>query len=278
MLADAEPGTEISVWVGGGRGAAWYARQPEVSRPAASAIKTAYLIELFTAYAGRLDERLPGIEDLLEATHPAVVHFDDAQRIEIRRDLTNASIREIGHHMIRGTRVSNVVYNAAANVTTAALGGQAEMTRLMHARDPAFSGLVTRRYMLAARDVTGDNAATAASLAAVLQQIARREVPGVARETVDAMRDILALEDQVGPDRHYFKSGSLDSDPLTRIRSGFWDRGDEPIVYVVMGERSGPGSLERAEAGRQLQGSVEAAASVIVAAARAARGWPITQP
>ena len=92
-------------------GEAWYARDADESRPAASAIKTAYLIELVDAYADRLDEPLDGIDELLEATHPAVVHFDSGQREEVRRELTDATVREIAHDMIRGTGVSNVVYN-----------------------------------------------------------------------------------------------------------------------------------------------------------------------
>ena len=83
------------------------------------------------------------------------MHFDSGQREEVRRELTDATVREIDHHMIRGTGVSNVVSNAAANVTTAVLGGPEDLTRRIHARDPTFAGLVTRRYMLAARDVTG---------------------------------------------------------------------------------------------------------------------------
>jgi len=268
----AEPGTTLSVWLGPPVGAAWYARDADVSRPAASAIKTAYLIELFDAYADRLDAPLAGIDDALQPAHPAVVHFDEAQQEEIRRDLTSASVREIGHHMIRGTGVSNVVYNAAANVTTAVLGGPAELTRRIHARDAAFAGLVSRRYMLAARDVTGDNEATASSLAAVLQRIAAGQVAGVAPATLEAMREILAVEDQTGPDRHFFKSGWLDSDPLTRIHSGFWNTTSGTFVYVVMAERPDPGALARDEAGRRLQSTVERVSEAVEGAARAALG------
>lgn len=269
-LENSERGTAISVWVGPPEGQPWYQRDANVSRPAASAIKTAYLIELFDAYADRLDAPLPGTDPVLQADHPAVVHFDETQQAEIRRELSGASVREIAHHMIRGTGVSNLVYNAAANVTTAVLGGPVELTRRIHARDPAFAGLVCRRYMLAARDVTGDNEATASSLAAVLQRIAARTVPGVAPATVEAMREILAVEDQSGPDRHYFKSGSLDSDPLTRIASGFWETPSGTFVYVVMAERSGPGELARDEAGRRLEATMEQVSDAVQGAARAA--------
>ena len=76
VLDEAEPGTELSVWVGPPTGEPWYERDVDVSHPAASAVKTAYLVELFDAYAGRLDEPLEGIDGVLAPTHPAVVHFD----------------------------------------------------------------------------------------------------------------------------------------------------------------------------------------------------------
>ena len=173
--------------------------------------------------------------------------------------------------MIRGTGVSNAVYNAAANVTTAVLGGPEKLTMLMRERDPAFAGLVSRRYMLAARDVTGDNEATAASLAAALQRIAAHEVRGVDQPTVDAMRAILHVPEGDGPDgRHYFKSGSLDSDPLTRIRSGFWDGPAGTLVYVVMVEQPTPGGLARDAAGERLAEVSAAVAEAVLTAARQA--------
>ena len=124
--------------------------------------------------------------------------------------------------MIRGTGVSNAVYNAAANLVTAFLGGPPELTGRIHARHPDFAGIASRRYMLAARDVTGDNEATAASLAAVLAAIARGDVPGLSPETHDAMRDILFLE-ETDDGRHFYKGGSLNSNPITRVLSGYWE-------------------------------------------------------
>ena len=169
----------LSVWVGGPSGEAWYARDADVWRPAASSIKTAYLIELFAAYADGLDAAVKGVAAIVaDPTHPAIVHFDADTQTDIREHLSAASVREIGRMMIRGTGVSNAVYNAAANVTTAVLGGPEALTTLMRERDPAFAGLASRRYMLAARDVTGDNDATAASLAAALRRIAAHEVRG----------------------------------------------------------------------------------------------------
>ena len=54
---------------------------------------------------------------------------------------------------------------------------------------------------------------------------------------------------------HYFKSGSLNSDPMVRIRSGFWHfPPDETTVYVVIVEQPVPGSLSRDRAGERLAG------------------------
>ena len=74
-----------------------------------------------------------------------------------------------------------------------------------------------------------------------------------------------------GPDgRHYFKSGSLGSDPLTWIRSGFWDGPAGTIVYVVMVEQPTPGALARDAAGERLAEVSAAVADAVLAAARQA--------
>lgn len=278
ILGASEPATRLSVWVGGASGPAWYARDAEIRRPVASAIKTAYLIELFAAQAERLDAPLDGIDEFLADGHPAVAHFTAEQRDEIRQALREATVRTIGQHMIRGTGVSNVVYNAAANVTTASLGGPASLTARIHARDPAFADMAVRRYMLAARDVTGDNDATPAALAAALQRIAARDLPGLAPATVEAIRDVLRVDNPDATEPHYVKSGSLDSDPLTRVLSGFRETPAGLVVYVVMAERPEPGTLDRAEAGRRLEATVAAARDALLAAAHAALGVSRARP
>ena len=273
MAAGLDEGMAMSVWVGGATGDPWYVRDAEVWRPAASAIKTAYLVELFDAYAGALDEPVAATAEIVsDPTHPALAHFTAVDQADVREHLTAATPRAIGRMMIRGTSVSNAVYNAAANVTTALLGGPEALTRRIHGRAPAFSGLAVRRYMLAARDVTGDNEATAASLAAVLQRIAARDVPGVDRPTVDAMWDILHVPSDDGPDgAHYYKSGSLNSDPLTRVRSGFWHGRDRVMLYVVMVEQPDPGRRTSRETGEHLAEISVAAAEAVLNAARAMR-------
>lgn len=265
-------------------GAPLYTEAAEVPRPAASSIKTAYLVELFAARAETLDEPLPGAEGIVgDPQHPAVAHFDAETRAEIREHLAGATARTVGHHMIRGDGVSNAVYNAAANLTTAFLGGPRALTGRIHERHPAFSGIESRRYMLAARDVTGDNEATAASLAAVLAQTAAGTIPGVGEATHEALREILFLEEEEeeetdeegsgGVRLHYFKGGSLNSDPITRVLSGYTRRpGDPPgraLVYVFMAESPGPGDREPAAAGDRLRDHLEALRAAALPPARA---------
>lgn len=282
--AEGLPGLERSVWIGfadsgvsGGK--PLYAEAAETPRPAASSIKTSYLVELFAEHAGTLDRPLPGAASIVDdPEHPAVAHFDAATRAEIREHLTEATVRTVGRHMIRGDDVSNAVYNAAANLTTAVLGGPRALTARIHARHPDFAGIEARRYMLAARDVTGDNEATAASLAAVLAEIATGTTPGLSPETHEAMREILFSEET--PDgRAFTKGGSLNSAPITRVLSGYTRRpGDPPgreLVHVFMGELPGAGDEEPAAVGSRL---AEHLAALRAAALPPAREWLRAQP
>lgn len=262
VLAGYPSDVRAGLWIEGLDSDALYRRMASEPLPSASAIKTAYLVELFAAFPA-LDVPLPGADAVLDAPdHPALVHFDDATREEIRATLRGASVRRVARAMIRGDDVSNAVYNAAANLVTAALGGPAALTERLHRRHPAWRGLHVRRYMLAARHVTGDNEATAAALAAVLRGIAARDVPGLDAALYEPMRDILfappdaeraAQDGTASGERHFFKSGSLDSDSPVRILSGWWESGGEAVVYVVIVSRprAGPGSP--AETGRQLE-------------------------
>ncbi len=272
-----------SIWIGTAGGAALYDEAPDVPRPAASSIKTAYLVEFFSDRADALDEPVPdAVEVVGNPEHPAIVHFDADTQAEIKEHLETADARTVGRHMIRGTGVSNPVYNAAANLVTAFLGGPPELTARIKARHPDYAGIDSRRYMLAARDVTGDNTATAGSLAAVLSAVARGDVPGVSPETHEAMRDILFLED-TGGGRHFYKGGSLNSNPITRVLSGYYAVPGEPtgqaLVYAFMAEVPGPasvapGDLEPGDAGRRLQDHLEALRE---AALPAARQWLSSQ-
>ncbi len=286
QIADAIQGVDaagftnlgLSAWIGPGSGDALYEASADVPRPAASAIKTSYLVEFFSDRAERLDEAVPGAAEVVgNPEHPAIVHFDPEVQAEIREHLETATARTVGRHMIRGTGVSNPVYNAAANLVTAFLGGPPELTARVHARHPDFGGIESRRYMLAARDVTGDNEATAASLAAVLSAVARGDVPGLSPEAHEAMRDILFLE-ETEEGRHFYKGGSLNSNPITRVLSGYWQNPGEPpgreLVYAFMAQIPGPGSvapgdLEAGDAGRRLQDYLDALRAAALPVARA---------
>jgi hypothetical protein len=240
-----------TIWIGDAERAVW-TREPDRTMPVASAIKTAFLIELFAANAGALDATRPEFATMVKnARHPAFSHFAPALREEIERDLATATVTEVGRAMIRGTGVSNGVYNAAANLTTALFGGPAGLTAKIHARDPAFAPMQVRRYMLAPRD-KGDNEATAAALAAPLQRIVGGRLRGVDEMTLAAIRAVMRGKDHPRFGVHYEKGGSLDSDPLTRVVSGAFAPAGKPIVYVVMLRQAGPGERDRKAAGQRL--------------------------
>lgn len=240
-----------SIWIGAadprfGGGSPFYAESERVARPAASAIKSAYLVEFFSDRAGALDEPVPGAGEILATTsHPAIVMWDPETQAEIRDRLETADARTVGQRMVRGTGVSISVHNAAANLVAAFLGGPRELTRRIQARHPEFAGIHSRRYMAAARDVTGDNEATAASLAAVLAAIARGRVPRMSGDTHDEIRDALFLDEDGANNRHYYKGGSLYSNPVTHVQSGYWEDPSAPegaqLVYVFMAEHPGRG-------------------------------------
>lgn len=276
------PGARAAVWFGTADGEALLAWNADTPMPSASAIKAAYLVELFAAQADAapsplaippavptltdvpfapprgLDAPLPGADAVLaDAAHPAVAHFSPAQRATAQRLLGGQSTRRIAEAMVSGRGVDNVTYNIAANLVTARLGGPRELTQRLHARDARLCGLVVRRYMLADRKANGDNEATAASLAAVHAMLAQGRVPGVAAATVQACVRVLADgEDTVG--RAVFrKDGALDSDPVTRTRAG-WRRGaDGTRVFAVLIAQDGVAAAERGAAGRRLEDAAQ---------------------
>lgn len=247
-------GVQAGIWLGGAEGAPSFAWRDDAAMPAASAIKTAYLVELFAAHAAGLDEALPGAATTLAGDgHAALAPFDAAARADARRDLGGASVRRAGEAMIRGRGVSNATYNVAANLVTASFGGPEALQGRIRARDPAFSGISVRRYMIADRTKPGDNEATPRALAAVLQRLAARKLPGVPPETVEAMRAVMLASEDPRRGRHFSKSGALDTDPLTRVRSGWVEKDGRATVYVVMLSQPGPGARPRAKAGEALE-------------------------
>lgn len=262
---------EAALWLERLPGGPVYRRVADTPLPSASAIKVAYMVELFAAHPD-LDAPLAGADAVLDAPgHPALAPFDDATRAEIRRALRGASVRRLARTMIRGDGVSNSVYNAAANVVTAVLGGPARLTRLLHDREASWGGLQVRRYMLAARHVTGDNEATAAALATVLRGVATGTVPDLDPALYRPMRDILAVDTRPdgarGAGRHFFKSGSLDTDPPVRILSGWWESGERKLLYVVIVSRPGSGDESPQAAGDELARLAEELRAALLEAA-----------
>ena len=266
----AEPGDAVQagVWFGAPTGEPIYQRAADRAMPAASVVKTALLVELFAAHAGHLDEPLGGAADAVLAgdKHAAMAPFSAAQRDEVRAALRGATVRTVGAIMMGSQRASNAVYNGAANLAIASLGGPAEATAKIRARDAAFGGVAVRRYMLAAR-TAGDNEATPAALAAVLAQVASARLPGVDAATADAIAQaMMQAKDPLGAHRH--KEGNLDSDPMVMVKTGFYARsGRPPLVYVVGAALSAKPTGSRDAAHRRLEKMVDAIHALLRSAA-----------
>ena len=261
----------VSVWIGGTGPASWYEREADRPLAAASSVKTSYLVELFNRFEGRLDEPMQSVDAVVtDPNHPAVTHFNSETQAEIVRDLSGATVRFVGRAMIRGTGVSNAVYNAAANVTTAEFSGPEGLTAAVHQRTSDFEGISVQRYMLARRDVTGDNTATAASLAHVLRRVASGDLPGTSSETTEAIRDIMRLEGENDLGDHYYKSGGLSSDPAVAVRSGYFMKNGVALVYVVMVEQ--PLDADGGGASGIADFALELATAVLVPTDRALHG------
>jgi len=244
LLAAQSSSIKLGIWVGRADGNSlvqWHDAEP---RPVASAVKIAMLIELFDKYADRLDETRSELLSFMLADHPAVVHFSESQREEIRAQIAGASIRRIGRVMMGSEAASNIVYNAAANMTIALLGGPDHLTQLMHQRAPELQEIYVCRYMLAPRNQPRDNTATPRSLATIWRWLANESIPGVNQATFMSIEKAIrhtelrfALEG-----RHLYKDGALDSLPLTRVHAGSWTVRNERFAYVVMLEQSDTGA------------------------------------
>jgi hypothetical protein len=264
-LAAHGDGVSAALWLGGAEGGPWLARDVDAPRPTASAIKTFYLVELFDRFAGALDRPLPGVEPVLaDDAHPAISHFTAEQRAEIRRELTGASVRRVGLVMMGSAPASNIVYNAAANLTTAALGGPEAVTALVRQRDAAFATVSVRRYMLRDRRERGDNEASAGALAALYQRLASGRLAGIEPPTMAAIHEALRRRDDPVLGRHFDKDGSLGSDPLCEIRAGWYDAAKGPLVYVVMTLQPAPGADGRPASSERLAKTAAAVTQILV--------------
>jgi predicted kinase len=194
-------------------------------------------------------------EDPIEpwVAHPAIAHFNPQQRDEVRKALAGVPVRRLGGIMMGSVPASNLVYNAAANVAIALLGGPGDATHSIGARDPAFATIAVRRYMLADRKVTGDNVATPAALAAVQQRLSSRSVSGITEATVEDIRRAMLVKDDPRRGKVFVKDGDLASDPITCVRTSWSEKpGGGAIVFVVMMAQDEPGARTRDEAYRDL--------------------------
>lgn len=245
-----------AIWLGGVEGPTAIRANADEVMPSASSIKTFFLVEFFASRSDALDAPVPGADAILaNDAHPAISHFSEDQKRDIRATLNGQSARKLGEIMMGKAPASNVAYNAAASLITAVMGGPEELTRRVQARDQAFSTVFVRRYMLRDRNERGDNEITAAALAELYRKLATRSLKGVDRGTFDAIRNATIRTGNATEGFVFSKSGALDSDPLTRVEAGWAEGpgGKEPIVFVVMLRQAKPGAdQERQQAGRAL--------------------------
>jgi hypothetical protein len=270
VLAGPGDPVQAGIWFGA-PGEPLYQLATDRAMPAASVVKTAVLIELFAAHAGHLDEPLGPAADavLADDKHPALAPFSAAQRQELRTGLQGATVRTVGAIMMGSRKASNTVYNAAASLAIASLGGPAETTAKIRARDPRFGGVVIGRYMLAAR-TPSDNTATPAALAAVLAAVATGQIPGIDAATAGAAVQAMMQSTDAALGTHHHKEGNLDSDPMVVVKTGFYLRGSgkPPLIYVVGAALAGKPTGGRDAAHRRLDQLTDAVQAKLRAAGR----------
>ena len=227
---------EYSVWLGRPDGEIWYQHNADSVRPAASAIKTAILIEFFSTQVDSLDSPFESLKEIVNNPDgPAIRHFNEEQKAAVRGELRELTARQLAEAMIHSEHVeSNAAYNAAANVIIEYLGGPEALTERVRQRFPSAEELQVARYMLADRKENDDNLLTAEALATVLGFLAE----GASFDELrTAAREVLFLEvDGIRGD-HYYKGGTLTSDPQVRIEAGWWDYRGATCVYVVIATR-----------------------------------------
>ncbi|MEE2826180.1 MAG: hypothetical protein VYE64_06090 [Planctomycetota bacterium] len=223
------------------RGKVMFHHNSQRELPAASSVKSILLLELFYRFSEELDQQpRPDIAAIVQnRQHPAIAHFQERSQQEIADELSNVSIRQLGSILIdskdpSGKTYSNIVYNGAANVAIALLGGPAAATQKMQRRDAAFRGVHLRRYMLARRNVTGDNTATPLALATLFQTTIGKNPSDLTADTVQGITEILHARDYPSGATLYAKGGALYSDPVTQVRSGHYSDQKRTMNYAIM--------------------------------------------
>ena len=84
------------------------------------------------------------------------------------------------------------------------------------------------------RQKNADNLLTAESLALVLRRFAQDATNDALG---DAARSVMLLESDASRGDHYYKGGTLTSEPQVRIESGWWDDQGTACIYVVIATR-----------------------------------------
>jgi hypothetical protein len=234
-----ELGMEIGIQVVlEGRGVV-FSRAAAAPRSAASAIKTAIALDLFSFWGEQLDQVPSGLGSLLRTgTHPAFNGFTPEQLKRARAHLAGRPYLELARIMMGRTQDSGEVYNAACNVIMIKLGGPDAITRRLRALDPAFAGFDLNRYMQSWNG-NGDNTATPEALVTLYRMTASGHIPGLGEEQVETFRALLLQEGDGGPGSVFEKMGTLYPDPMVRVRAGYLERGEGDLVYAVMGEIAG---------------------------------------
>ena len=121
--------------------------------------------------------------------------------------------------------------------------------------------------MLADRRAKGDDEATPAALAAVLQRLAARKLSGLDAATVEAIRRSILAKDEPNLGRHYWKDGDLPVIPY-HVESGWYEAGDRTIVYTVMVAQPDAGKRTPDEAHRHLAETAKRLTDTLVRSAR----------
>jgi len=237
--------TEIGLIVLDRRGRIVFQHNSELELPAASSIKSHILLELFVKFAEELEstERDDIKKIVNDPKHPAIAHFSSKSKKLIAEELSSVSIQDLGSILIdyedqSGKKYSNAVYNAASNVAIALLDGPEGATAAIQNRHEAFENVNVRRYMLANRNVTGDNTATPLGLATLFHISVGKAPKGVKAKITKEVANILHSVDYKNGAKLYYKGGTLYSNPVTQVRSGQYRKGKIRMNYAIMAKQT----------------------------------------
>jgi len=257
-LGFGEDGTELGIEIViEGKGVI-YSRSPREPRAAASAIKSAIVLDLFLSMGDQLDQVPPGAEALLGYhTHPAFYGFTRDELVRARRQLAGRSYLDLARIMMGRTDAGNEVYNAACNLVMVKLGGPEAITRRLAALDPGLEGIDINRYMEAWKG-DGDNRATPEALVTLYRMALSGHVPGLDPAHVTLWRSLLLAEGDGGPGSRYEKLGTLYPEPMVRVHAGYQVRPGGALIYAIMGEIPVfPGGSDPARRFAQLMNAVD---------------------